>query len=195
MTQHYSKQLCLPPEGSDERRAATHAFKSPDGMVAQFGERLRTEVGKLMVLPIPPYVLHGIELGGISRQVLQMNRALVLGHKLLNQAATVGFGVIPNHQQLLLDVALETGEKLNYLGTSNTARMQLKVKIPPGDSSHGRKLLPVKRILQHRGLSFRRPGPTTVRSLAQPALIDCTVLIGLEPMIDGPLEICPIRMA
>ena len=75
MTHHYSKQLCLPPEGSDERRTATHAFKSPDSMIAQFGERLRTEVGKLMVLPIPPYVLHGIELGGISRQVLQMNRA------------------------------------------------------------------------------------------------------------------------
>jgi hypothetical protein len=31
------------------------------------------------------------------------------------------------------------GEKLNNLGTANTARMQLKVKIPPRDAGHRRK--------------------------------------------------------
>jgi hypothetical protein len=64
------------------------------------------------------------------------------------------------------------GEKLNNLGTSNIARMQLKVEVPPGNSGYRRKLLPVKTILQHRGLPLGRPGPTPVWPLAEPALID-----------------------
>src|SRR5207237_9812010 len=64
------------------------------------------------------------------------------------------------------------GEKLNDLGGSNTARMQLKVKGPPGNPGYRRNLLPLKRILQHRSLSFRRPCPTTVRPLAEPTLVD-----------------------
>jgi hypothetical protein len=63
-------------------------------------------------------------------------------------------------------------EKLNYLGASNTARIQPKVKIPPRNSGHGRKRLPVKRVLQHRGLPSRRPSPATVRPLAESALIN-----------------------
>ena len=63
-------------------------------------------------------------------------------------------------------------KKLNHLRTSNTTGMQLEVKIPPSNSGHGRKRLPVKRILQHRGLSFRRPGSTAVWPLTEPALIN-----------------------
>jgi hypothetical protein len=141
-------------------------------MVTQLGKSLGTEVGKLVVLPVPPQILHRIELRGIRRQVLNNDCSFLLGHKLLNHAATVRFGPIPNHQQPLFDVTLKMAEKTNQLGTSNAARMQLKVKIPPSDPGHGRKRLPVKRILQHRGLSSGRPCPTAVRTLAQPALIN-----------------------
>jgi len=125
-----------------------------------------------MVLPVSPDVLHGVKLWSIGRQVLKTDGAGLFGHKVFNQATTVGFGAIPNHHQLSFNVTLKMGEKLNDLGASNTARMQLKVKVPPGNPGYRRKLLPVKRILQHRSLSFRRPCPTTVRPLAEPTLVD-----------------------
>src|SRR6516165_3963319 len=141
-------------------------------MVAQLGKGLRTEVWKFMVLPIPPYVFHRIKLRGVGWQVFQTDRALLIGHKLLNQTAAVGFGAVPNHQQFLLDVTPKMAEKLHHLGTANTALVQLKVKIPPGDPGHRGKRLPVKAILQHRGLTFGRPRPTAMWPLAQSALID-----------------------
>lgn len=69
-------------------------------------------------------------------------------------------------------MTLQMSEELNHLGTSNATGMQLEVKIPPSDSGHGRKRFPIKRVLQHRGLSSRRPRPTAVRSLAESALIN-----------------------
>ena len=109
-------------------------------MVAQFSESLRTKVGELMVLPVSPDVLHGVKLRSIGRQVLKTDGAGLFGHKVFNQATTVGFGAIPNHHQLSFNVTLKMGEKLNDLGASNTARMQLKVKVPPGNPGYRRKL-------------------------------------------------------
>ena len=60
VTNYKSKQFCLFAKSQDKFGAAAHAFKSPDGMVAQLGEGLRTEVWKFMVLPIPPDVFHRI---------------------------------------------------------------------------------------------------------------------------------------
>ena len=107
-------------------------------MVAQFGERLRTKIGQLMVLPIPPDVFHRVKLRSIGRQVLKTEGAVLLGHKVFHQPAMVGSGAIPDHQQLSFDVALKMREKLNDLGASNTARMKLKVEVPPSDASYGR---------------------------------------------------------
>src|SRR6266542_3062197 len=125
-----------------------------------------------MVLPISPDVLHGVKLRSIGRQVLNADGAGLLGHKVFNQPATVRFGAVPNHQKLLFDVTLKMGEKLNNLGASDTARMELKVEVPPGYPGNRRKLFPVKRILQHRSLSFWRPCPATVRPLAEPTLVN-----------------------
>src|SRR5690242_8834334 len=141
-------------------------------MVTQFAESLRTEISKLMVLPVAPDVFHGIKLRSIGRQVLNRDGAGLLGHEVLDQPATVRFGAIPNHQKLLFDVTLKMREKLNNLGAFNTARMELKVEIPPGNPGYRRKLLPVKTILQHRSLPFRRPRSTTVRPLAESALVN-----------------------
>src|SRR5215210_2677271 len=118
-------------------------------MVAQFGESLRTKIGKLMVLPISPDVLHRVKLRSIGRQVLKTEGAVLLGHKVFDQPAMVGSGAVPDHQQLSFDVALKMREKLNNSGAPNTARMKLKVEVPPSDASYGRKFLPIKRILQH----------------------------------------------
>jgi hypothetical protein len=155
VTEPLLKQFSLLPECADQFGATAHSFKSPQGMVAQFGKRFRTKIGQLMVLPIPPDVFHWVKLRSIGRQVLKTEGAVLLGHKVFDQPAMVGSGAIPDHQQLSFDVAHQMREKLNDLGASNTARMKLKVEVPPSDASYGRKLLPIKRILQHRSLSFR----------------------------------------
>ena len=90
-------------------------------MITEIGECLRTEVGKLMVFPVPPDVFRGIELWGVGRQGLYADRPVLTRHKLLNQAAAVGLGTIPNHQQLVLDVTFKMAEKLHHLGTTKTA--------------------------------------------------------------------------
>src|SRR5262249_47421673 len=141
-------------------------------MVAQFAESLRTKVAKLMVLPVAPDVLHRIKLRSIGGQVLNADGAIFLGQKVLAKPATVGFGAVQNHKKLLFDVTFKMGEKLNNLRVFNTARMELKIEIPPGNPGNRRKLLPVKTILQNRCLSFRRPRPATVRSLAESTLIN-----------------------
>src|SRR5205823_11389481 len=125
-----------------------------------------------MMLPVSPDVLHGIKLRSIGWQTLKADGAGLLGHKVFNQPATVGSGAIPDHQQLSFDVTFQMGEKLNDLGASDIAGIQLKVKVPPGNSGDRRKLLPVKRVLQHRSLSFRGPCPTTVWPLTKPALVN-----------------------
>jgi hypothetical protein len=94
-------------------------------MVAQFAESLRTKVAKFMVLPVAPDVLHRIKLRSIGGQVLNTDDAILLGHKVLDQPATMRFGAVPNHQKLLFDVTLKMGEKLNNLRAFNTARMEL----------------------------------------------------------------------
>jgi hypothetical protein len=71
-----------------------------------------------------------------------------------------------------VDMAHQVREKLDHLRAADTAGVQAKVKIPPGDAGHRRKRLPVKRILKHRCLSSRRPGPATVGTLAEPTLIN-----------------------
>src|SRR5262249_26755462 len=141
-------------------------------MIAQFAESLRTKVAKLMVLPVAPDVLHRIKLRSIGGQVLNADGAILLGHKVLDQPATMRFGAVPNHQKLLFNVTLKMGEKLNNLRAFNTARIKLEIEIPPGNSGNRRKLLPVKAILQNRCLAFRRPRPATVRPLAESTLIN-----------------------
>src|SRR5688500_12224783 len=99
-------------------------------MKTEFSESLGTEIRKFMVLPISPQVLHRIELRGIGRQVLKFNSAVLLSHKVFNQPAAMRPKPIPDHQHVIGHVTHQMREKLNYLGASNTARIQPKVKIP-----------------------------------------------------------------
>ena len=123
MTILRSEQFCLFPESNNQFGAATHALKSPNGVETEFSKSLGTKIGKLMLLPVPPQILHRIELWGIGRQVLKLNPAGLLSHKVFDQPAAMRPKPIPDHQQVLGDVAHQMGEKLNDLWTSDTARV------------------------------------------------------------------------
>jgi len=125
-----------------------------------------------MLLPITPQILHRIKFRSIGRQGLKIDPAILLCHKVLNQPATMNRSTVPDDKKIAVDVAHQMRKEFNHLGTSDTARIEPKVKIPPRDSRHCRERLPIKRILKHRRLSSWRPGPATVRTLAQSALVD-----------------------
>ena len=57
----------MSPEGRNEGRSAAHPTQRETGVVAELSEVLRAEVGQLVVLPVAPEELDGIELGGYAR--------------------------------------------------------------------------------------------------------------------------------
>lgn len=125
-----------------------------------------------MHLPVAPQVLHGIELRSISRQKLDPKPPVRLPGKIPDHVASMTFQPIPYDEQVSSDVPHQMSQKVDYLRTADRPRIESEIKIPPGDPRHGRELLPIEMILQHGGLSSRRPGPTAMRLLAQSALVN-----------------------
>ena len=166
------KEFCLLPERDNQFGTATHSFERPNRMNAKIGKCFGAGVGKLMVLPVSPQILNRIQLRSVGRQGLKRNPAILLGHKVSNQPTSVNGSPVPDDHEITVDVAHQMGEEVNDLGTSDTAGIQPKVKSPPRHSRNGRERLPVKRVLKHRRLPSRRPGSTTVGTLAEPAFVD-----------------------
>src|ERR1700676_2657505 len=79
---------------------------------------------------------------------------------------------VPNDQQLARQMAHQMFEELDYLRTLDGAGKEPKVKVPPRHPCHCRQSLPVEVVLQHWGLSPRRPGAAAMGPLAEPALVD-----------------------
>ena len=60
------------PEGCNERFAALRALELGAREGAEFGKVFRTKVWHLMLLPMGPQVLDGIELWRVSRQEFKL---------------------------------------------------------------------------------------------------------------------------
>src|SRR5215204_1302770 len=124
-----------------------------------------------MVLAVSPDVFHWIELWRISGQTLQMDGAALLINILVHQPAAVRRQTIPDDRQPAADVLLEVFQELDHLRSLDAAGEESEIEIPNGDACHGRKTLPVERILQHRSLATRSPGSNPVWPLAQTAFV------------------------
>lgn len=92
--------------------------------------------------------------------------------KVGNHLAPVGAKAIPDDQESAGNMAQEMTEKENDLRTSNRARKQAKIEIPPGHSGNGGERFPTEMILENGGLAPGSPGSATVGSLAQPTFVD-----------------------
>src|ERR1700719_4267956 len=79
---------------------------------------------------------------------------------------------VPNDQQLARQMTQQMLEELDHLRTFDGAGKEPKVKVPPRHPRHRRQGFPVEVILQHRGLSPRRPSAAAMGPLAEPALVD-----------------------
>src|SRR5258707_13051472 len=78
---------------------------------------------------------------------------------------------VPNDQQLIRQMTQQMSEELDHWRTLDGAGKEPKVKVPPRHPRHCRQSLPVEVVLQHRGVSPRRPGAAAMRPCVEPALV------------------------
>src|ERR1700722_15530982 len=150
-------QLGLLPERGDKTRSALHGFQSTAGEGANLADGMQTQVGQLAVFHVAPDVLDRIEFGSVGRQALDHDMSIECFDILGNHATTVSRQAIPNHQQLAADLLAQRLQEFDELRTADGASVQAKVEVPETDAGNHRQLLPIEAVLQHRGLTFRRP--------------------------------------
>jgi len=76
--------------------------------VAEFPERFGEDIGQLMMLPVTPDVFDRVQLGRISRKILQLDQAEGIGNEHPHQAAAVrpAADALGTHLQLSSDFRL-----------------------------------------------------------------------------------------
>jgi len=141
------------------------------GSTAQLGEVFWAQIGQLMLFAVAPDVFHRVKFRRVSRQKLQMDLPILSGYKVAHPATAVDGQPVPDDQQLGTNVPLEVFQKLDDLRSLDAPGEQSKVEVPDRDPRHGRKALPVERILQDRSLATRSPSADPVRAFAQTALV------------------------
>src|SRR6202521_5501203 len=79
---------------------------------------------------------------------------------------------LPNDLAVARQMAHQMAEEFDHLRTFDGAGKAPKVKVPPRHPCHCRQSFPVEVVLQHRGLSPRRPGAAAMGPFAEPAFVD-----------------------
>src|SRR5450631_850795 len=128
-------------------------------------------IGQLVVLEMTPDVLGGVELGGIGRELLDLDRSLEGFEILAHQCRAMRGQAVPDHEQGFADLTAERVQELDDLRTLDCTRKESEVEASKSDPGDDRELMPVEVILQDRGLAARRPGAHPGRPLAQSRLI------------------------
>ncbi len=161
------------PEGWDKGFAALRAPEPGAGNGAEFGEVLGREVGHLVLLPVCPQILDGIELGRVGGQKFELEATFLGCEIIADQPATVRLQPIPDDEQRPGGKMVAQGlEKGDDLGGPHGPWDKLEIEVVEGDAGHDGKFAPGEAVTQHRGLASRRPGAHAVRSLAHPGLVE-----------------------
>src|SRR5947209_1128500 len=125
-----------------------------------------------MLFAITPDIFHRVELWGVCRQILKVDRATQAGDKVPHQTATVSRQPVPNHQQLGTDVPLQMPQEFDDLRAFDAAGKQPEIEAPDGNASYSREAFPVKGILQHGSFAAWGPSSHAVGTFTQAALVD-----------------------
>ncbi len=110
------------PESCDESFASLGALELGACEGAKFVEVLRTEVGHLVLLPMRPQVLDGIEFWRVGRQEFELYAAAFALDVISHKAAAMGLQTIPNDEELAAgEMAPKIFEKGNGFGRADGA--------------------------------------------------------------------------
>src|SRR6185437_481541 len=173
-----SEQLCLLPEGGDERRAPLHRAQAPAGATLEIAEIAGAEVRHGVVLQVAPDVFNGIELWGVGGQILQGDLRAQALEILFDQSRAMRLQAIPYDQESAADRLVQGLKELHHLRALDRA----------GEEA----------VLQHRRLALRRPGACAAGSLGQTRLVnedDYSALPRGDFFIAGHLLSFQVRMA
>jgi hypothetical protein len=151
---------------------AADAAQAMGGPAGELPEVTGAQVGQFMLFPITPEILHRVEFGGVRRETFHPDFAVESGDVLADELAAMDAGPVPDDEQLAGDMALQMAQKLDDPLAGDGSLVEPEVKVPPGQSSDGRELVPVEVELQHGGLPFWTPGAHPVGLLAQSAFVD-----------------------
>jgi len=160
------------PECRYECWASSHSTQRISCVYAELPQVLRAEIRQFMLLPMAPYILDWIKLRGIRGKKFEFQPAPCFIHEIPHYSASMTPESIPNYEKLSRNMPHQVRKKFDNLRTSDRPGKQSKVEGPQSNASYGRERLPVEVILKHRCLPPRRPGPASMRPLAQATLVD-----------------------
>ena len=158
--------------GGDDGAAAAHAAQSGGGLQAEVPGLCGDQVADLMGLEVPPHVLDGIEFGSVGRQPFNHDASGGAGNVVLDQAAAMDRGTVPDDAQFPRDMPLQVSEELDDLGTLDAAGVDLEVEPVQGQTADHGKAFPAEGFLDHRRLASGRPGTYPGGTCAQSAFVD-----------------------
>ena len=119
-----------------------------------------------------PDELHGIQFRSVGRKVFDMDMPGETRDMISNDATAMGRQAVPDDQQRTVDVANESLQEIDDLGTLDRTRVEPEVEIPKRQAGCRGQGVPVEVVLQHRRLATRCPRSAAVWSLAYSALVD-----------------------
>ena len=125
-----------------------------------------------MLFPMTPDVLHRIQFRSVCRKVFDLDVAAQTRKMVPHDAAAVGRQAVPDDQQRTVNVANESLQEIDDLGTLNGTRIEPEIETPKRQAGHRGQDVPVEIVLQHRRLAARRPRSAAVWPLTYSALVD-----------------------
>ncbi len=136
-----------------------------------------------MTLEVRPHVFDGVELWSVRRESLCEDLALGCRKEVAYQLAAMNGRSVPDDEDAPFEVAPQVLDELYDLRAFDAALVHLKVKPLKGDSADDGEALPVKALMEQRGLPTQRPGSHACGLGAQSALVheddDATLAVGV----------------
>ena len=118
------------------------------GFLSQVPKVFGTEVGQGMAFEMTPDVFDGIEFRCVCRQAGQNEVALRPLDVTPHRTAAMHRQTIPDHQQFAGNLATEVAKKLGGLSAFDTAPIETKIKLPPGNAGDDGELAP--RVMEYQ---------------------------------------------
>jgi hypothetical protein len=113
----------------DDARLLLQALARSSKLPSLLSQIVAAHVGQLDVLELPPNAFLRVRLRGVALEALEANPARCIGgEELLDNAAPVDCGSVPDNAQLARDVAQEVAEEAHDVGTPNRILVPLKVE-------------------------------------------------------------------
>lgn len=170
----------------DDVALMPEASGSEAKLVSQVREGLAADVAQFDVLEVGPDALVRVEVGGVAGELLQADASgAALGQEVLHRLAAMDRGAIPEHQELVGDLAEQVLQEADDVRALE--RVLLHVQQQPavrGDAADDGQVVPAQGEAEDRRLAARGVGPDGTGEQVEAGLVDPD---DGPPVLVGPL--------